>query len=270
MVICLDKPHPELTKNLSLEGRIEKSFENGFTVESTHDNQAEFKRLVEEDRWLSNAYAAASGALVATIAIPEPVTKLGSLLVGTVGVNLVLKRTQKINNILRNGRALNEAFTEQEIQIFTDLPVPDQGRLDMLVKFPLPPKKAVFAIALRSQGKATVFYNEQKESLYVRTSGSGLKPWKPDHIERLGIQGFWLRQNRQEELFGTSSRDKNRPVIKLLVVTGETKIGQHSDHLYTEIGDQRVLLLQRRSSIYVLKEGQLLPFIKAWLAPSGQ
>jgi hypothetical protein len=266
MVVCFEKPHLEMIRGTSLEGTIEKSLDSERVVEKIHDNQAEFRRLEEEDRWLSAAYAAASGALAGSVVIPEPVTRLGSLLAGTVGVNLVLKRMQKIRSILRTGKALDEAFIDQQIQIFTDLPVPNHGRLDLLAKFPIPPKKAVFAIALRSQGKATVFYNEQKESLYVRTSGSGLKLWKPDHIERLGIQGFWLRQNRQEELFGTSSRDKNRPVIKLLVVTGETKIGQHSDHLYTEMGDQRVLLLQRRSSIYVSQEDQLLPFIKAWLA----
>ena len=270
MVACSQLSHLERIRGTTLEGRIEKFFENGFTVESTHDNQAEFKRLEEEDRYLSGAYAATSGALAASIVIPEPVTKLGSLLVGTVGTNLVLKRTQKINNILRNGKALDEAFADQEIQIFTDLPVPDHGRLDLFIKFPLPPKKAIFTLALRSQGKGTIFYNEQKESLYIRTGSGGLKPWKPDHIERLALQEFWLRMNRQEELFGTSSRDRNRSAVKLLVVTGQTRIGQHSDSLYTEVGDQRVLLLRRRSSIYVLEESQLLPFIKAWLAPSGQ
>lgn len=239
-------------------------------VEKQHDNQAEFKRLEEEDRWLIAAYTAAGSTLAASVVIPEPVSKLGSFLAGTVAARLVLKRTQKINSILRNGKALDEASTEQQIQIFTDLPVPDNGRLDLFVKFPLPPKKAIFAIALRSQGKGTVIYNEQKESLYIRSGSGGFKPWKPDHIERLALQEFWLRQNRQEELFGISSRDKNRSAVKLLVLTGQTKIGQHSDSLYTEVGAQRVLLLRRRSSIYVLEEAQLLPFIKAWLAPTGQ
>lgn len=218
---------------------------------------------------VDSAYTAAGGATAASIVIPEPVTKLGSLLAGTAGANLVLKRTQKVNSILRNAKAIDTAFKEQQVQAFLDLPVPDNGRLDLLVKFPLPPKKAIFAIALRSQGKATVFYNEQKEIFYIRRRNSGLKPWTPDHIERLGVQGFWLRLNRQEELFGTSHNDRNRPIVKLLVITGETKIGQHSNTLYTEVGDQRVLLIRRRSSIYVLEESQLLLFIKAWLAPPG-
>jgi len=235
-----------------------------------HDNQTEFQRLEEENNWLTAANTTVDEAVVASVVIPEPIAKLGSLLAGTATTSLLLKRTQKINSILRNAKVLDEAFQERKIQIFVDLPVPDHGRLDLLVKFPLPPKKAVFAIALRSQGKATIFYNEQKESFYIRRGDAGLKRWTPDHIERLGVQGFWLRMNRQEELFGTSRNDRNRPIVKLLVITGETKIKKHPDTLYTTVGDQTVLLIQRRSSIYVLREEQLLPFIQAWLALSEQ
>lgn len=236
----------------------------------THDNQSEFRRLEEENRWLDVALTATSGAMGASIIVPEPITRLGSLLTGTVGTNLALKRKQKVCSILKNGRAIDTEFREQQVELFLDLPVPDNGRLDLLVKFAKTPKKAIFAIALRSQGKATIFYNEEKENFYIRRGKAGLKPWKPDHIERLGTQGFWLRQNRQEELFGRSRNDRNRPIVKLLVVTGETKIGQHSDSLYSQVGDSRVLLLKRRSSVFVLSEEQLIPFIQAWLATPGQ
>ncbi len=236
--------------------------------EFVHDNKAALKRLEEEDKWLATAYSAAGGVVAATVFVPEPVTKLGGFLTGMVAGSLLLKRTQKINSILRNARALDEAFQEQQIQIFPDLPVPERSRLDMLLKFPVPPRKTLFAVALRSQGKATIFYHEQKQALYIRQYKGGLKLWKPDHIEQLALQESWLRQNRQQELFGTSHRDKTRSVVKLLVLTGQTRLGQHNDALYTNIGDQKVLLLQRRSTIYVLEEKQLVLFIKAWLDPA--
>jgi hypothetical protein len=236
--------------------------------EIAYDNKAALKRLEEEDTWLATAYSAAGSVVAGSIFIPEPVTKLSGFLTGMVGGSLLLKRTQKINSILRNAKALDEAFKEQQLQIFPDLPVPERGRLDMLLKFPIPPRKTLFAVALRSQGKATIFYHEQKQLLYVRQAKGGLKLWKPDHIEQLALQEFWLRQNRQQELFGTSHRDKNRSVVKLLVLTGQTKLGQHNDSLYANVGDQRVLLLRRRSTIYVLEEKQLLLFIKAWLDPA--
>lgn len=230
-----------------------------------HDNQAEFQRLEEEDSWLAATNTAAGGAAVASVVIPETIAKLGSFLAGTATTSLLLKRTRKINYILRNAKVLDEALREQQIQIFVDLPVPDRGRLDLLVKIPLPPKKAIFAIAFRSQGKSTILYHEQKEALYIRHSNGGLKQWKPDQIERLALQEYWLRNNRQAELFGTSSRDRNRSAVKLLVLTGQTTVGKHSGSLYIEVGEQKVLLLRRRSSIYVLEEAQLLPFIQAWL-----
>lgn len=232
----------------------------------SHDNRAEFQRLEKEDSWLTAANITVGGTVAVNIVIPEPLTKLGSILAGTATTSLLVNRTQKINSIFRNAKVLDEAFQERQIQIFVDLPMPDHGRLDLFVEFPLPPKKAVFAIAFRSQGKSTILYNERKESFYIRRGDAGLKRWTPDHVERLGVQGFWLRMNRQEELFGTSRNDRNRPIVKLLVVTGQTKIKKHSDTLYTTVGDQTVLLIQRRSSIYVLREEQLLPFIQAWLA----
>ena len=236
--------------------------------EIVYDNQAALQRLEEEDSWLTTAYSTAGAVDATTVLLPKPVMEVGGFLTGIVGGSLLLKRTQKINSILRNARALNEAFTEQQIQIFPDLPVPERGRLDMLLRFPVPPHKTLFAVALRSQGKATIFYHEQKQSLHVRRDRGGLRLWKPDHIEQLALQEFWLRQNRQQELFGSSYRDKRRSVVKLLVLTGQTKLGQHDDSLYTNIGDQRVLLLERRSTIYVLEEKQLLLFIKAWLDPA--
>ena len=266
MIASLEKPQLELIRGTSPEGKIEESPHSKFAVEEIkHSNQAEFERLEEEERWLTAAYTAAGGALAVSVVIPEPVTKLGSLLAGTVAAGWVLKRIQKINSILRNAKELDKVFADQQIQVFTNIPVPDQGRADLFIKFPLPPKKALFLASLASSGKATVIFHEEKAALYIRNKKKW-KPWQPDPIERSARQEYWLRHNRQAEMFGTASRDKYRAVVKLLVLTGETKIGQHSEPLYTQVGDQRVLLLQKRSSIYVLEESQLLPFIKAWLA----
>ena len=265
MTTTLEKPR-QISIDPSLKETIKKSLQFECAVEeSEHNNQEALERLREEDRWLMRAYATSSGAVAGSVLVPEPVTRLSGFLGGMVASSLIVKRTQKINSVLRNADALDEVFKERQIQIFPDLPIPDQGRLDMLIKFPLPPKKTLFAIALRSQGTATITYREDKETFYIRRKKGGSNQWKPDHIERLALQEFWLRQN-QLELFGPSHRDRNRSIVKLLVITGQTKIGQHADSLYVTIGDQKVLLLRRRSSIYVLQEEQLVSFIKGWLA----
>lgn len=269
MVVCLNKSSLELIQHTNIEWKIQKTCHSNCSVYTTeHDNQAEFKRLRDEDKRIAALYAAALAVGAGTIPVGTPLVLMGGLIAGSVNASLILKRSRKIQSILENGEGINATFKDRSPQIFCDLPVPEQGRLDILVRFPLAPQKAIFAIALRSHGKSKVYYDERKEALYLRTRG-GWKLWKPDHIERLALQESWLRRNRQAELFGVSSKDKNRPVIKLLVLTKETKIGQHSDSLYTQVGDQRVLLLRRRSSVYVLEEDQLLPFIKAWFTSMG-
>ena len=124
--------------------------------------------------------------------------------------------------------------------------------------------KVNFAIALRSQGSAKVTYREDKEGLYCRNK-KGVKLWTPDHIHRLNEQEFFLRKY-QNDLLGSSSKQRRRPIVKLLVLTGETRLGQHPEHLYVTIGEEKVLLLKKRISVYVMEEKQLIPFIEGFLA----
>lgn len=181
---------------------------------------------------------------------------------------LLLKRNHKLNQIHRSMTALLDLFEDQEVEIIPRLEIPGQGSLDLFVRFP---SKHLFAIALRSQGKSTIFYNEASEALYIRRQqgGRGLNQWTFDHIQQLSDQEYWLRRN-QSDLFGKSSRDKRRPLVKLLVLTGQTRLGKHSEHLYAMIGNQKILLLRKRASVYVLMEEQLTDFIKAWLAQQPQ
>jgi hypothetical protein len=221
-------------------------------------NQEALKQLEQQRNQLTNAcYGIGFGSIAASLT--NPLWLAG----GISALAVSLTRLQKTSQIFFNMGRLIEAFESLEVQIIPRLAVPGHGSLDLLLKFPTPPK-AVFAIAFRSQGKSKILYKEEKEALYLRRSnGGGLNRWTPDHIERLALQESWLKRN-QMELFGLSAKDKRRPCIKLLVLTGETKIGSNLEHLYVTIGDQRVLLLRRRASIYVMEEHQLIPFIHGW------
>gem|GEM_PF-5302701 len=235
-------------------------------VERGHDHQTEFSQLVAERRWLLAAQTAAGGESATSVVLPALDSPADSPLTGTVHSQVIVKRLQKLNSILHHGQALAATFAERQVQLTPDLPVPDNGRLDLFVRFPLLPQKAVFAIAFRSQGQSRVTYHEQKGAFYVRNRSGGLKPWQIDLFRRFALQEYWLRKQRPD-LFGTSSRDKNRSAVKLLVLTGETRLGQHGDHLYTTVGEQNVLSVCNRVSLFVLREDQLIPFIQAWFTP---
>ena len=150
--------------------------------------------------------------------------------------------------------------------------VPEQGKLDLLVKFP--GRLPCFGIAFRSQGKSLIFYNENKEDLFFRRinkkgEAKGWHRWEPDHIQRLSDQEYWLRKNKRS-LFGQTSKETRRPLVKLLVLTGDTQLGANKEHLHCMIGDTKALLIQRRTSLYVVEEKKLINFIKGWLAQSNQ
>lgn len=215
--------------------------------------------LEQEDRLLSAVYYGFVSLLAAGTMFFSP-----SGVLALPPMWLLLRRTSKVNQIHRSMTALLDTFEDQGVEIIQRLTIPGQGSLDLFARFP---SKHLFAIALRTQGKSTIFYNEADEALKIRRQqgGRGLNLWTPDHVQRLSDQEFWLRRN-QSDLFGKSSRDKRRPLVKLLVLTGQTRLGKHSDHLYAMIGNQKVLLLRKRASVYVLEEEQLTDFVKAWLA----
>jgi hypothetical protein len=225
------------------------------------NNRQALTQLEQEREYLTASCYGAGAALIAGITFANPFLALSAL----PPFGIIGKCLQKISQIYLNMEPLLDEFESQGVLITPRLEVPDNGSLDLFVRFPNPPK-TLFTIGLRSNGESSIFFNEQKECLCVRRK-HGYKAWQVDFFRRFALQEYWLRKNRQD-LFGQASRDKNRPAVKLLVLTGKTKIGKHSEHLYAMIGDQKVLCVRSRVSLFIMEESQLIPFIKAWLAKS--
>ena len=226
----------------------------------TIDRRAALREIQQKIDLATVEYSAAGATALGGLVISNPLLAVA----GLAGAAVALENVHKLRQLVRALTAILDAFEErQEIEYLTQVEVPDNGVLDVLVKFLT--AKVNFALALRSQGQATITYKEEKEALYRRNKSGGLKPWTPDHIQRLNEQEFWLRKY-QNQLLGSSSRQRHRPLVKLLVLTGETRLGQHPEHLYATIGQEKILLLRKRISVYVMEEKQLIPFIEGFLA----
>jgi hypothetical protein len=78
-------------------------------------------------------------------------------------------------------------------------------------------------------GDAEITFKEANETLYVRRKDKGAKKWQPDPLLELSDYQTWLRNNRQQ--FGISSKEVRKPLVKVLVLSGGTKIKQHQEHL---------------------------------------
>jgi hypothetical protein len=227
---------------------------------SNHDA---LEMLAQRRNYLTALCYSVGVLLVISTTLSVLTVTLGSIpSLGFLGIRL-----QKTSQILLNMERLLNEFESQGVILTPELAVPENGTLDLFMRFPNPPK-VNFAIGFRSNGNSKVSYNSAKETLYRRRKNGGLKPWDVDLFRRIGLQEFWLRKNRKD-LFGQSSKDKNRSVVKLLVLTGETRLGSHPEEMYVSVGDQRVLFIQKRVSVYLMEENQLIPFIRAWLAQSN-
>ena len=222
-------------------------------------HQEILQELEQRQVLLEAGYAVSGVTLIGGVLTANPIVAAS----GAVGAGVAAKEIQKNTQIRKAVRAISEAFNDSEVEILKEIAVPEHGSLDLLAKFLL--AKVNFAIALRSQGKMTVNYRKDKEALYRRTKNGGLSQWKPDHIQRLGEQEFWLRKY-QNTLLGSSTKQRSRPIIKLLVLTGETRLGNNPEDLYVTMGTEKVLKISRRVTVYILEEKQLVSFLKAFLA----
>ncbi|MEM7771019.1 MAG: hypothetical protein AAF327_10980 [Cyanobacteria bacterium P01_A01_bin.37] len=228
--------------------------------EKTYSNQEALEKLKKTRHSLSENCAGLFVLLLGGVTISNPLPVFGSI----PALGYQLKKLQKTSQIVLNMERILAEFATNNVIVTPQLDVPDNGTLDLFVRFPDPPKKAVFTIGFRSNGHSTLFFSEEKQALCVRRKRGGLKQWNINLFQRFALQEYWLRKN-QVEIFGTSSRDKNRSAVKVLVLTGNTKIGKHADHLYTEVGSLRVLMVKNRVSLFVIEEDQLIQFLRSWL-----
>ncbi len=128
---------------------------------STHlSNRQALIALEQEDRLLSAVYYSLGSLLAAGTVFFSP-----SGVLTLPPMWLLLRRIHKVNQIRRSMTALLATFKDQGIDIIPRLEIPGQSSLDLFARFP---SKHLFAIALRSQGKSTIFYNEADEALYIR------------------------------------------------------------------------------------------------------
>lgn len=179
-----------------------------------------------------------------------------------------LARVEKIVRLEKVVTLLLENFAEQEIQVFPVQGLEEaqgikvQNPIDLFIRFP---RKTHLFLSIRSKGASEIVYNEAREYLQIkRQNKSGLVTWKPCPLVELADYEKWLNKNR--ELFGLSSREATKtPTAKVLVLWHPTQADDHSPHLYSELGDTKILALRRKGTAFVIQEEEILTFVRAWL-----
>lgn len=252
----LEKPHSKMIRDTSLERTMEEFFQAGFAVDEVRQhNQAVLKKLKRRQEWLQFLcyFLVFGGAAGFTLFSP-------SLLVALPPIAALLGRLQTTSQRVILIEQLIESFQEEGVKIHSGISLEDAREIDIFVSFP---EKEFLLIQNRSLGNSKVFYNERIEALQFLRKGGGLKTWEPDPLVELAIQEKTLRKSRRD-LFGGSSKDQRKPLSKLLVLWGETKLGDHSKQMYETMGG--FLSIRKIGTANLVEHGQVINFVRAYRA----
>jgi len=172
-------------------------------------------------------------------------------------------RATKVIRLIQVIKLLLESFENQGIEVYARIPVEGMNPIDLFIRFP---RKTHLFISIRSKGDREVFYNESREILQLRKRGKpGLVTWTPDPLVELADYEKWFTKNRL--LFGMSSKEAIKtPSAKILILWPPTTAETHKDHLYTEMGDLKLLTLRRKGAAFVINKEELVTFVQAWLS----
>jgi hypothetical protein len=172
-----------------------------------------------------------------------------------------MTRLEKVARLCKVIAEILDEFEDWGVETLPLIEVPKYQPIDLFVRFP---GKEFLLFAIRSHGKSTIVYNDANQWLYQKRGSKGRSRWKPDPLIDLSEQAYWLRKNRRD-LFG-SSKGVRKPMAKVLVLWGKTQLGQHQEHMYKQIGDQKFLFITREEgACYVIHQSQMINFIRAWL-----
>ena len=222
-------------------------------------NEPAFERIREAIDYQSAIALAAGSLAMGTGGALHPV---GWLIFGLAYKPLVV--TQKLARLEKIGTSIFHEFKNEGVQVFPTLPVENNNPIDLFVRFP---QTTHLFISIRSKGDREIVYNEAREVLQVkRKDKNGLKLWQPCPLVELADYEKWLNKNRDKFLM-TSREATKTPTAKVLVLCPPTKASpNHNEHLYTEIGDMKVLVLRRKGSAFVIPESEVNHFVRAWLS----
>lgn len=223
-----------------------------------HENHAILEDLKRWQQKLTLACYAAGVWGIAGIGFFAPLVA-----VAVPPLPFLLGKLQTISQQIVLMKRLIEAFEEEGIEIHPRLKPSGLKEIDFFLKFP---DKRFIILMIESLGDSVVSYNEKLEALQYRRKGSGLKTLKPDLLSEVTRQQLWIGKERRD-LKGGSSRDARRPVAKMIVFWGVTRLNDHNEHLYSTMAGYKALWIRKEfGTVCLVEEKEVIEAIQAYLA----
>jgi len=123
-----------------------------------------------------------------------------------------------------------------------------------------------FCLMLRSNGDSRVFWNKDRQLFYTRRTGKTKGKSKWSGIELLGarLNSMMLSLKAEKNsLLGSSKSDFKKGFVKVIVLTGQTRLDPANDPtLKVNFGRATALKLTEMSTYYVVDHTDLGNFLK--------
>ena len=210
----------------------------------------------------TRAYAGLSGAALIAASIPG----IGSGPAAALALTAYapLHRISKYSRIVLFMKEMMASFkaSGQEAHFYPCLEVEGQENLDLFIQVP---QQANFLISIRSQGKANIFYDKDKDSLYSRRIKRGRRLWRNCPLLQMAEYVKWLNKNRST--FGLSSREiRKLPLARIVVLWDPTRLADHEDGFYSKVGEDKILTINKKGKVFLVEHQEVSKVIKAYLA----
>jgi hypothetical protein len=184
---------------------------------------------------------------------------------------ILLEEAQRLQQIKDLMTALIATFQDDGIEIFPCLEIyatdsEESSFIDIFIRFP---NKKFFMISLQAIGRSTLLHSNKQDleqrhyGLYLKTFKGKRKDFRPQKLAMMPEQEKYLRK-QHKEIFGGSTKDARSGVIKILGICGkEAKISHTFPKEFTEkINGERFYLAQKNPSIFVMRDQDIIEFIK--------
>ena len=247
----IDNSH--LTDGIFSVESLVQTGEEGYL--QNHDALKDLK--VKQARW-NNVLVGAGAAMTEGVCAANPGVALAEAVTRLVASEL----STPVDRLVVITEMLLNAFANEGITI-TPYVKTDEGNIDLFVRMS---DGRYFAFMLRCKGDSLVKWRADRQEFFATTrrrGGTRITKWS--ELTKLSQKLNWatlLLKKQKSPLKGVNNAERNKIVIKAIVLTSKTKVDPKNDpSLFVNFGRTTVLRVQSETPVFVLNCDEIINFL---------
>lgn len=174
-----------------------------------------------------------------------------------IGINA--EYLTRVNRLYSTTKMLLDTFGDDGIKITLRVEV-SNGVIDLFVRTN---DKRNFGLLLRSNGTSSVRWREDKQEFFIYRTGKASKKWTSLSTDAQKLKSTMEFKQSKSLLLGTSRADRDRAIVKTIVLCGNTKLYPgHADDL-ANFGRTKALPLKidGQNTVLLVEQQNLIDFV---------